>query len=171
LGPHGFDRLFDRPELIQHRAKIVKYPVIEGSSSQGVGPHADGGFLTFVSSTLLRERRYLLTLFISYSKPLITRAYKYRTCPASGSTHPQLQEHWLSTKPTLVFLKNANSHSLVLEFVTQGLMRATLHRVVSPCGGSPRYSVPFFHHIGMNLNLPDHILARESFARFSLKSS
>ena len=43
-------------------------------------------------------------------------------------------------------------------------MRATVHRVLSPCGSSPRYSVPFFHHVGMNLNLPDHILPSESFA-------
>lgn len=51
LGPKGFDRFYDPPELVQHRAKIVKYPAVVGPSSQGVGPHSDGGFLTFVSST------------------------------------------------------------------------------------------------------------------------
>ena len=52
LGPNGFDRFFDPPELVQHRAKIVKYPVIKGSTRQGIGPHSDGGFLIIVSSTI-----------------------------------------------------------------------------------------------------------------------
>lgn len=39
-----------RPGVLQHRSKIVKYPARkEGESDQGVGPHYDGGFLTFVS--------------------------------------------------------------------------------------------------------------------------
>ena len=39
-----------RGKGLQHRAKVVKYPIPEDSSSnQGVGPHFDGEFLTFVS--------------------------------------------------------------------------------------------------------------------------
>ena len=49
LGPDGLSQFFDAPELMQHRAKIVQYPVVEGTSDQGVGPHYDAGFLTFVS--------------------------------------------------------------------------------------------------------------------------
>lgn len=49
LGPEGLSAFFDVPELMQHRAKIVQYPVVQGSSDQGVGPHYDAGFLTFVS--------------------------------------------------------------------------------------------------------------------------
>ena len=48
LGPDGLAQFYDIPPLMQHRAKIVQYPVVEGSSDQGVGPHYDAGFLTFV---------------------------------------------------------------------------------------------------------------------------
>lgn len=48
LGPDGLAQFYDIPSLMQHRAKIVQYPVIKGSSDQGVGPHYDAGFLTFV---------------------------------------------------------------------------------------------------------------------------
>ena len=45
-----------------------------------------------------------------------------------------------------------------LEFVTQGLARATSHRVLSPKGTTPRYSVPFFQNIGLNIRLTDQIV-------------
>lgn len=48
LGPDGLAHFYDIPPLMQHRAKIVQYPVAKGSSDQGVGPHYDAGFLTFV---------------------------------------------------------------------------------------------------------------------------
>jgi isopenicillin N synthase-like dioxygenase len=68
LGPDGLSRFYDRDELMQHRAKIVKYPVptdgvcslcspfgifvlislFQGKTSQGVGPHYDAGFTTFL---------------------------------------------------------------------------------------------------------------------------
>lgn len=48
LGPDGLSRFYDSEELMQHRAKIVKYPSSE-TYNQGVGPHYDAGFLTFVS--------------------------------------------------------------------------------------------------------------------------
>jgi isopenicillin N synthase-like dioxygenase len=40
-------QFYDTAELMQHRGKIVQYPQTE-SESQGVGPHYDAGFLTFV---------------------------------------------------------------------------------------------------------------------------
>lgn len=52
LGSDGLSQFYETPELMQHRAKIVQYPVVEGSSDQGVGPHYDAGFLTFVSVSL-----------------------------------------------------------------------------------------------------------------------
>ena len=52
LGPDGLSQYYEAPELMQHRAKIVQYPVVEGSNDQGVGPHYDAGFLTFVSASL-----------------------------------------------------------------------------------------------------------------------
>jgi len=53
LGPGGLSPFYDAPEFMQHRAKIVQYPVTEGSNDQGVGPHYDGGFLTFVREYLI----------------------------------------------------------------------------------------------------------------------
>ena len=45
-----------KPGIMQHRSKIVKYPARkEGESDQGVGPHFDGGFLTFVRVLLCRS--------------------------------------------------------------------------------------------------------------------
>ncbi len=84
LAPDGLARFFESRERMQHRAKvqhvtpthlltrqrlgreadrslahsvyqIVKYPTRdEVSSEQGVGPHFDAGFLTFVSPPLFR---------------------------------------------------------------------------------------------------------------------
>lgn len=48
LGPEGFAGFYDPPEKMQHRAKIVQYPITRNGSDQGVGPHYDAGFLTFV---------------------------------------------------------------------------------------------------------------------------
>jgi isopenicillin N synthase-like dioxygenase len=47
---------------------------------------------------------------------------------------------------------------LALEFVTGGLARATSHRVLSPRGTTPRYSVPFFQNIGLDVRLADQII-------------
>lgn len=47
------DYAADPDGKLQHRVKIVKYPARkEGDSDQGVGPHFDGGFFTFVSAVL-----------------------------------------------------------------------------------------------------------------------
>jgi len=49
LPPNGLAHFYDTDELMQHRSKIVRYPVVkEGDDDQGVGPHYDAGFLTFV---------------------------------------------------------------------------------------------------------------------------
>lgn len=48
LGPEGLAGFYDLPDKMQHRAKIVQYPVTQSGSDQGVGPHYDAGFLTFV---------------------------------------------------------------------------------------------------------------------------
>lgn len=46
-----------------------------------------------------------------------------------------------------------------LELVTQGLARATSHRVLAPAAGtSPRYSIPFFQNIKQDLRLSEHVL-------------
>jgi isopenicillin N synthase-like dioxygenase len=42
--------------------------------------------------------------------------------------------------------------------VTQGVARATCHRVLSPKGSTPRYSVPFFQNIGLHVRLAERII-------------
>jgi isopenicillin N synthase-like dioxygenase len=50
LGPDAMDVFYGPHQELQHRGKIVKYPSLDHvSSDQGVGPHYDAGFLTFVS--------------------------------------------------------------------------------------------------------------------------
>ncbi|KAF8634294.1 hypothetical protein AX17_004247 [Amanita inopinata Kibby_2008] len=60
LPPDGLSQFYDTPELMQHRGKIVKYPV-DVNGNQGVGPHYDGGFLTFVSMTLPPLQKSMFT--------------------------------------------------------------------------------------------------------------
>ena len=52
-------------------------------------------------------------------------------------------------------------HPPAFETVTQGLARATSHRVLSPAKGStPRYSIPFFQNISLRVSLKDITLQR-----------
>lgn len=127
LGPEGLDKFYDEPELMQHRAKIVKYPVVEENASddQGVGAHYDAGFLTF----LLQASEH------------------------QGLQVQNLTGDWIDVPPIPdTFVINIGK---ALEFVTQGVARATSHRVKYPRGTTPRYSVPFFQNIGLHSVLPD----------------
>ena len=46
-----------------------------------------------------------------------------------------------------------------LETLTQGIARATSHRVLAPPAGStPRYSLPFSQSFAQNLRLSEHVL-------------
>src|SRR5271168_4186485 len=58
---------------------------------------------------------------------------------------------------------------LALEFVTGGLARATSHHVLSPKGTTPRYSVPFFQNIGLDVRLTDHMLKCKYLYHFLTK--
>lgn len=47
---------FENDGHMQHRAKVVRYPALDAlASDQGVGPHFDGGFLTFVRTRARRR--------------------------------------------------------------------------------------------------------------------
>jgi isopenicillin N synthase-like dioxygenase len=127
LGPKGLSQFYDAPELMQHRAKIVQYPPTE-NYDQGVGPHYDAGFLTFL----------------------------LQASPHAGLQVQNLTGDWIDVPPIPnTFVVNIGK---ALEFVTQGLARATSHRVLSPTGTSPRYSVPFFQNIGLDIKLAEHVL-------------
>ncbi|KZT10577.1 Clavaminate synthase-like protein [Laetiporus sulphureus 93-53] len=113
---------------IQHRAKVVKYPPLDDglASNQGVGPHYDGGFLTFL----------------------------LQASPHPGLQVQNLAGEWIDAPPIPgTFVINIGK---ALETATQGLARATSHRVLSPPKGStPRYSIPFFQNIAQRLSLKD----------------
>ncbi|KAJ7457815.1 hypothetical protein FB451DRAFT_1341880 [Mycena latifolia] len=121
---------YESEEFMQHRSKIVQYPQTDGTSeSQGVGPHYDAGFLTF----LLQASEH------------------------KGLQVQNLSGDWIDAPPIPgTFVVNIGR---ALEFATQGVARATSHRVLSPSGGGgPRYSVPFFQNIGLNVKVAEHVL-------------
>ncbi|KAF9029538.1 Clavaminate synthase-like protein [Hymenopellis radicata] len=129
LGPDGLSKFYDTPELMQHRSKIVQYPVVNerSPSNQGVGPHYDAGFVTVL----------------------------LQASPHEGLQVQNLRGEWIDAKPIPgTFVVNFGR---ALEFATQGIVRATSHRVLSPPLGStsPRYSVPFFHNIGLDVRVSD----------------
>ena len=69
---------------------------------------------------------------------------------------------WTSMKCRLSY----NPRITALEFITRGLARATSHRVLSPKGSTPRYSVPFFQNIGLDIRLSEHVLECEPHTDF-----
>ena len=85
LPPNGLAHFYDTDELMQHRSKIVRYPVVEeGDNDQGVGPHYDAGFLTFVEClfVVLIFMRYLPCMFLalaSLATPWTASPESFRT--------------------------------------------------------------------------------------------
>lgn len=91
------------------------------------------------------------------------RVSKYRTFLANGLTPLPFPERLLSTSAkvsrlSVVYRVIIDFPCPALEFVTQGLARATSHRVLSPKGTTPRYSVPFFQNIGLGVRLSEQVL-------------
>lgn len=128
LPPNTFDPFFATGA--QHRSKVIKYPVPkDDTSNQGVGPHYDGGFLTFL----------------------------VQASPHRGLQVQNLAGDWIDAPPVpYTFVVNIGK---ALETVTQGLARATSHQVLSPEKGStPRYSIPFFQMISHDIKIADMVL-------------
>lgn len=116
---------------VQH-LKLVRYPGrAEGQSDQGVGPHKDAGCLTL----LLQG-------------------------PGAGlQVQPPGRSDWIAVPPrdgTLVI-----NLGEVLEIVSNGYLRATLHRVVSPELTRERHSVAFFLSPRLDAVLPPLVLPPE----------
>ncbi|KAH0840477.1 putative hyoscyamine 6-dioxygenase [Fonsecaea pedrosoi] len=149
LPPHSLEP-FTGP---QDRLKLVHYrptssPSADAtteslSATQGVGPHKDSsGWMTFLLQ-------------------------------ASDPSIPGLQVlskdgEWLDAPPvpgTLVV-----NMGQAFEVVTNGICKATTHRVLLPPGDYDRYSVPFFQGVRPDLSksdlkaLWDHFAAAETFA-------
>ena len=149
---------------MQHRAKIVKYPVAAHENEQGVGPHYDAGFLTFVYQFLIlcipsftnrQATPSISTPRFTSSEPIWTvdrcTSYPWYFCR---------QHRKRSDDPLLSFASFLTFTTIAFEFVTRGVARATSHRVLSPKGKTPRYSVPFFQNISLQIRLADEILDR-----------
>jgi len=142
LPPNGLDKFFDEPRkgVMQHRGKVVKYPPVkDGQSSQGVGPHFDGGFLTFL----------------------------LQASPHEGLQVQNPAGQWIPVPPIEgTFVVNIGK---ALETLTRKVALATSHRVISPASSSnlgPRYSIPFFQNISQHvivakevLDLPAEVIA------------
>ena len=72
---------------VQHWAKVVKYPALDNlSSDQGVGPHFDAGFLTFVGKFIAKVASETHNVPCSYCKRLPTQASRCRTYLENGLT-------------------------------------------------------------------------------------
>ncbi|KAJ3868439.1 iron/ascorbate oxidoreductase [Lentinula novae-zelandiae] len=132
LPPEGLSRFYDTPDRMQHRGKVVQYPVPSerSQSDQGVGPHYDAGFLTIL----------------------------LQASPHPGLQVQNLSGDWIDAPPIPgTFVVSLFAESTALEFATKGIARATSHRVLSPPVGSssPRYSVPLFHNIALDVRVRD----------------
>ncbi|KOS36725.1 hypothetical protein ACN38_g12514 [Penicillium nordicum] len=131
LPPTTFDQVFDNPQ--QHKLKLIKYPPPLGASNeepgfQGVGPHKDSGFLTFL----------------------------LQGTPHHGLEVQNKSGTWIPAPPlpgTLVINIGRS-----LEALTGGICTATTHRVsLRPenfhggCLG-PRFSFPVFQGVSLDLS-------------------
>lgn len=98
--------------------KVIHYPGrAPGASRQGVGPHKDSGCLTL----LLQDTEAGLQVL-----------------EREGPGEPR----WIDVPPlpgTVVI-----NLGEVLEILTQGYLRATMHRVISPASGMSRLSLAYF---------------------------
>jgi isopenicillin N synthase-like dioxygenase len=108
----------------QHRLKLVHYRSTPDSSAQGVGPHKDSsGWLTFL---------------LQPSDPSI-----------KGLQALSKDGNWIGIPPIPgTFVVNLGQ---AFEVVTNGVCKATTHRVLLPPGDYDRYSVPFFQGVRLGL--------------------
>ena len=115
--------------------------------------------------------------------------------PHKGLQVQNLSGQWIDAPPidgtfvvnigkgrySLFYFRNSRQltawHFEALEFATQGLARATSHRVLSPRAipgqeetYKPRYSVPFFQNIRMDIKLAENVLDCTVIPRYSSSS-
>lgn len=120
-----FDTNFGDPFTL---LKIVKYPGIEpteeSATDQGVGSHKDAGVLTL--------------LWIE---------------PGVAGLQVQMPSgDWIDAPPVPgAFVCNIGE---LLEYATQGYLKATTHRVVAPRAPQSRISIPFFFNPALDAKLP-----------------
>lgn len=113
--------------------KIARYPGVpaDAPSRQGVGSHKDAGALTL--------------LWIE---------------PGVGGLQVQYQDEWVDLPPLENGALVVNIGEL-LEWATDGYLRATKHRVIAPDEGTDRISVPFFFNPRLDATVPKLAIAEE----------
>lgn len=152
LPPNALKQFFDKP--VQQKMKLIKYPPPPSNAeSQGVGPHKDSEFLTFL----------------------------LQATPHHGLEVQNKSGVWISAPPIEGSL--VVNIGRALEAITGGVCTATTHRVSlapsnyvdaegTPLG--PRFSIPVFQGMSLDLSaedisleFPDHIkkLAGDEKAR------
>ena len=101
LPSNGLAHFYDTDELMQHRSKIVRYPVVkEGDDDQGVGPHYDAGFLTFVEclSIVSHFHAHLPLTFLalaSVATPWIASPESFRRVDSRSAHSGHFRcQHW-----------------------------------------------------------------------------
>lgn len=113
----------------QHRIKLLRYPPApQDSEAQGVGAHKDSsGWLTFL--------------------------YQVSSLPGLEVLSPQTSA-WLPIAPIPgSFVVNFGN---AFEAATEGAVRATIHRVISPGPDSDvRYSIPFFQGLPLDMSVSE----------------
>ena len=113
----------------QHRIKLLRYPPApRNSEAQGVGAHKDSsGWLTFL--------------------------YQVSSLPGLEVLSPQTST-WLPIAPIPgSFVVNFGN---AFEAATEGAVRATIHRVISPGPDSDvRYSIPFFQGLPLDMSVSE----------------
>jgi len=107
--------------------KLIRYPARRADSSsgeQGVGAHKDSGVLTL----LLVEQG------------------------SSGLQVEAVDGSWIDARPVDgAFIVNIGE---MLEVATNGYLRATRHRVVTPVGAPERISIPYFFSPALDAVIP-----------------
>ena len=121
------------------RVKVIRYPGRhEVGGEQGVGAHKDSGFLTL----LLQDSQ--------------------RGLQVEGPKDDEGDGRWIAADPVPgSFVVNIGE---LLELASNGYLRATIHRVVTPPPGRDRLSVAFFFGASLDatvplLSLPPHLAA------------
>ncbi|MBM7368684.1 isopenicillin N synthase family dioxygenase [Gordonia hydrophobica] len=83
--------------------------------------------------------------------------------PGKGGLQVDHDGEWIDAPPVDdAFVVNIGE---LLEFATDGYLKATLHRVVSPSAGSERLSVPFFFNPALSSTMPQITLPPELAAQ------
>lgn len=135
LGEDYFDEPFSgAPAWMGKLVHYVGGGVVPEAGNQGVGLHADYGFVTL----LLQDQ------------------------VGGLQVQPYGQDEWIEVPPTPgALVVNLGE---MLEVATNGYLMATIHRVIAPPANVDRYSVPFFYSPRLDavidkVDLPAHLAA------------